>query len=324
MKNKEIIVGLFAVAALTLLYFGFYYLKGVDFFSTTKYYYAKYDNISQLAVSNPVLVNGFAVGRVSDINLIGEGKGKVLVELEIDSKVMLGKGAKATLNSDFLGSKSILLDLGDFKQPLRGKDTIEAAVAKGMFDMLSETATPVADNMQTTLRKLNTLMDNLTGNLDELNLIFKKLQKTPDKINSTLDKAGAKMEEMSGSIKAVSEKLTATMAELDPTLKNFKTLSDSLAKIKLNQTLVKANQTLSSMNETLAKLKKGDNTASKLLTEDSLYVNLNQLLHSLDTLSKHFNKYPSHFLSPLGKSSKKIERELRKEEEEKKKSNPKN
>ena len=317
------IVGLFTVVAITLLYAGFSYLKGVDFFHTNKHYYAKYDNISQLAVSNPVLVNGFAVGRVSAINLIPALGNKVLVELEIDSKVIVGKGAKATLNSDFLGSKSILLDLGNYQAPLRDKDTINAAVAKGMLDMLSETATPVADNLQTTLRKLNTLMDHLTGNLDQLKTIFQKLQSTPDKINGTIDNAGARIDELSISIKSVANKLNGTMTELDPTLKNLKTLSDSLAQLKLSLTLSKVNETLESINGTLAKFQSSDNTVGKLMTDDELYLNLNKLLLSLDTLAVHFNTHPKHFLGPLGKSPKKIEKDLKEAEEDKqKKANP--
>ena len=66
---------------------------------------------------------------------------------------------------------------------------------------------------------------------------------------------------------------------------------------------------MTTLNETLAKLNKSDKTASKLLTEDSLYVNLNKLLMSLDTLAKNFNDSPSQFLGPLSKSRKKIERE---------------
>jgi phospholipid/cholesterol/gamma-HCH transport system substrate-binding protein len=318
-KNKELIVGIFSIVAITLLYAGFSYLKGVDFFHTNKHYYAKYDNISQLAVSNPVLVNGFAVGRVSAINLMPALKNKVLVELEIDSKVILGRGAKATLNSDFLGSKSILLDLGDYKNPIHDKDTINAAVAKGMLDMLSETATPVADNVQTTLRKLNTLMDHLTGNLDQLKIIFQKLQNTPDKINGTIDNAGARIDELSISIKSVATKLNGTMTELDPTLKNLKILSDSLAQLKLSVTLNKVNETLTSINGTLARFQSGDNTVGKLMTDDELYTNLNKLLLSLDTLAVHFNSNPKHFLSPLGKSSKKIEKDLKEAEEDKKK-----
>ena len=59
---------------------------------------------------------------------------------------------------------------------------------------------------------------------------------------------------------------------------------------------------------------------SKLLTQDSLYVNLNKMLNSIDSLANHFNSHPKHFLSPLGKSSKKIERDH--EDDLKKKGNP--
>ncbi|MFN7600264.1 MAG: hypothetical protein ACK5R0_02560, partial [Bacteroidota bacterium] len=106
--------------------------------------------------------------------------------------------------------------------------------------------------------------------------------------------------------------------ELKPTLSNFKTLSDSLKMLKLNQTLTKTQQTISSLNQTLSRLNKGDNTMSKLMTEDTLYVNLNKLLRSLDSLAIHFNSNPKHFLAPLGKSKKKIDRDRRKEEELKK------
>ncbi|HTE32832.1 MAG TPA: hypothetical protein VK666_20765, partial [Chryseolinea sp.] len=78
-------------------------------------------------------------------------------------------------------------------------------------------------------------------------------------------------------------------------------------------------QSLAKINEALEHLNSGDNTVSKLMTEDSLYVNLNKLLYSVDSLAQHFNNNPKHFLSPLGKSRKKIDRDLRKQQEEKKK-----
>jgi phospholipid/cholesterol/gamma-HCH transport system substrate-binding protein len=316
-KNKEFIVGAFAVVVLTLLYFGFNFLKGIDFFSSTTSYYAKYDNVLQLTPSNPVLVNGFAVGRVSSIKLMPQEKNRVLVELEIDSDVILGTGAKATLTTDLLGSKTILLDLGDQKKPLNDKDTIQADIAKGMLDMFSETADPVVENVQTTLRKFNSLMDNLNSNMDEINKLFKKFQDTPGKVNNTIDKAGIKMEEVSASFKAISEKINTTLTELDPTLKNFKVVSDSLKQIELNKTLLKVQETLAGLTEVLAKLKKGDNTVSKLMTDDELYVNMNKMLKSIDSLANHFNTNPKHFLAPLGKSSKKVERDLREDAEKK-------
>ncbi|MFZ6008737.1 MAG: hypothetical protein ACOYXT_00195, partial [Bacteroidota bacterium] len=57
---------------------------------------------------------------------------------------------------------------------------------------------------------------------------------------------------------------------------------------------------------------------SRLMTEDSVYVNLNKLLMSVDSLAKHFNENPRHFMAPLGKSRKKIERELKEQNSNKK------
>lgn len=307
--NKELKVGLFVAFALVLLYFGVDYLKGKDFFETTHKYYAIYDNVDQLQKANPVLVNGFAVGRVSNIRIMQERNNKVLVELDIDSDVVLGDSTRAILDSDFLGTKSILLSIGRVTTPRQPKDTIIAEVAKSMLETFSSTAEPVADNLQTTIRKLNTVLDNLAHNSQHLDTIFRKLKATPDKLNNTLTNSNTKIDELTASLKTTTEHLNQTLADLRPTIKNFQTFSDSLKRMELNKTLTKTQQTIGKLNDTLAKLNKGDNTASKLLTEDSLYVNLNKLLMSIDTLAKNFNDNPSHFLSPLGKSKKKIERE---------------
>jgi phospholipid/cholesterol/gamma-HCH transport system substrate-binding protein len=316
-KNKEFVVGLFVASALVLLYLGFNYLKGIDFFSSTYKYYAVYENIDKLAVSNPILVNGFAVGRVSKIKIMQNKQNKILVELDIDSEVILGDSTKAILNSDFLGGKSILLSIGQVKKRLEPKDTLLTEVAKGMFDVISETATPVADNLQTTLRKFNVIIDNLTKNSQQLDLIFSKLQVTPGLVNQTLTTTNQKIEDLSGTFKDVAVNLNNTLNELKPTLANFKTISDSLKQLELNETIRKTQQTLAKLNETLSKLNKGDNTASKLMTEDTLYVNLNNLLKRIDTLANNFNNNPNHFLAPLGKKSKRIVRDRKREEEEK-------
>ena len=323
MKTKEFKIGFFVALAIALLYLGFNYLKGIDFFTTTKQYYAIYDNINQLAISNPVLVNGYPVGRVSAIRILQNRNNKILVELDIESGVELTDSTKAILNSELLGGKTVLLSIGQSEVKLKPGDTIRTEVAKGMFDVFTDTAAPVATDLQTTLRKFNTIIDNLTKNSQQLDAIFLKLQTTPDLLNKTLVTANGKMVDLSGSFKGVADNLNSTLLELKPTLQNFKTLSDSLKMLKLNQTLFKTQQAISNLNQTLARLNKGDNTMSKLMTEDTLYVNLNKLLKSVDSLASHFNNNPKHFLSPLGKSKKKIERDRRKQEEAKKASMPK-
>jgi phospholipid/cholesterol/gamma-HCH transport system substrate-binding protein len=307
--NKELKVGLFVALALVPLYFGIDYLKGKDFFETSHKYYAIYDNVDQLQKANPVLVNGFAVGRVSNIRIMQERQNKVLVELDINSDIVLGDSTRAILDSEFIGGKYILLSIGRVTVPKQPKDTIIAEVAKSVLQTISSTAEPVADNLQTTMRKLNTVLDNLSSNSQSLDTIFRKLRATPDKLNTTLTNSNAKIDELTTTLKVTTDHLNQTLADLRPTIKNFQVFSDSLKRIELNKTLAKTQATMSKLNETIGQLSKSDNTAGRLLTEDSLYVNLNKLLKSLDTLAANFNDNPGHFLSPLGKSKKKIERE---------------
>lgn len=312
-------MGLFAVVTLVALYYGFYFLKGIDFFSNTTQYYIIYENTNSLAVSNPVKVNGFAVGRVSAISIMPERNHNVLVEIDIDSKIKLGDSTKGILDSELLGGNFIVLSIGHIRKPKNPGDTIRAELAKGMFDLLKNTAEPVASNLQTTLGKFNVVIDNLSRNSQRLDSIFKKLQATPDILNTTLLNANDKITVMSSNFTDVASNINSTLSDLKPILKNMDTISDSLKRVELNKTMEKTQQTLNNLNETLLKLRKGDNTASKLLTEDSLYVNLNRMLKRIDSLVDHMNHYPNHFFAPLGKSHKKVERDLKKAEEEKKK-----
>jgi phospholipid/cholesterol/gamma-HCH transport system substrate-binding protein len=310
--SKEIKVGIFMVTAIVLLYFGFNFLKGIDFFSSQKRYYAVYDNVDKLTQSNQIFLNGLAVGRVSDIRIVQGVVNKVLVELKIDSDVKLNNETVAMLTSDFLGTKSILLDLGKGQKALQQNDTLKARLDKGMAELL-EQAAPVASSLQSTLIKVNNILSNLEKNTSQMDKMFAELAATPRLINGTLMVTQEKIVELSDQAKTVSQNLNGALTDLRPTLNNFKVLSDSLKDLRLSGTLQRTEEAMVKLNETLGRFNSGDNTVSKLMTEDSLYVNLNKLLLTIDTLANHFNTHPKHFLAPLGKSSKKIARDHAKE-----------
>jgi len=300
------------VVSLVLLYVGFNYLKGIDFFSSTKKYYAVYHNVDKLMPSNLVYINGYSVGRVSAIQF-NQKQNSIVVEMEINSDVVLGDSTVAFLNGDILGTKFIQLDVGSIATPLKPRDTLRSDVAKGITDFLSE---PVAD-LQTTLRKLNKILDNLGSNSEKLDEIFNDFKATPKLLNRTLANTNSKIDSLTYNISSVTANVNKTLNNLQPSLVNLKTFTDSLKSVEINRTLVRAQEALSKLNETLAKMGKGDNTMSKLMTEDTLYVNLNRLLLTLDTLASHLNENPKHFLAPLGKSRNKIQRDLEKQKDEK-------
>ena len=316
--SKEFKVGLFMVVTITLLYFGFNFLKGIDFFASTKKYYAVYENVDKLTESNQIYLNGYAVGRVSKIQ-IQQRLNRVLVELDIDSDIILTDSSKALLNGELLGGRFIQLMIGEGGRRLKPKDTLRSEVAKGIMDFFTQNAQPVATNIQITLQNLNTILEGLARNTQRIDTMFLRLQNTPALINRTLSTANSNIDDLGLTFKSVAGNLNGTLEDLKPTLSNFRTLSDSLKMMQLNGTVNKAQQSLGKLNETLSRLNKGDNTMSKLMTEDSLYMNLNQLLNSVDSLAKHFNTNPKHFMAPLGKSQRRIERDLKKQKEQQKK-----
>ncbi len=308
------------ISSIVLLYFGFNFLKGIDFFSSNNKYYAIYQNVDKLTESNLIYLNGYSIGRVSDIE-IQQHKNRVIVELSIDSDIEVNEASVAVLNGELLGGRFIQLIVGGGARQLNAKDTIKSDVAKGLAELITENAEPVAANLQTTLKKINTMVDTLNASASKINGILEGLGATPALLNSTIASVRGNVGELSGTFQSVGTNLNSTLADLKPTLENFRSLSDSLKQIELNGTIAKTQQTLVRINETLAKFNNGNNTVGKLMTEDSLYVNLNVLLNNLDSLANHLNENPRHFMAPFGKSRKKIEREL---EQQRKAKNGKN
>ena len=303
--------------SLMLLYFGFNFLKGIDFFSSTNRYYAIYANVDKLMPSNQVFINGYAVGRVSKIQF-QQSKNRVLVEMEIDSEIILGDSTVAILNGDILGTKYIQLNVGSITNPIQPKDTLRSIVAKGIAEFLAENAAPVADNLEGTLRKLNTILDNLSTNTAKLDVIFNEFQKTPRLLNKTLSNTNSKVDGLADNIASVTVNVNSVLTELKPTLTNLKSFSDSLKSLEFQSTLNKAKDVLTKLEVAVAKFDRTDNTMGKLMNEDSLYVNLNKMILDLDVLAKHLNENPNHFFAPLGKKRDKIQRDLERQQKEKK------
>ena len=301
------------VLTITILYVGFNYLKGIDFFSTTDKYYAIYENVDGLNTSNPVYINGFVVGRVSDIKLLQKESRNILVEIDIDGEIILGDSATATLNSDFLGNKSILLYPGNIQQPIEAGDTLIARLDRGLTDILAESAQPVANNLEATIKKINGLLDQLSGSGGKVDSILNNLSEVTADLKPAIKDTKSKLDTLLVNYNSLGKNLNNKLDQLEPTFKNMKVITDSLKTLELNNTIDEANKTLKELRKALDFFTKNEGTLNKLVTDDSLYVNLNRAVLNLDTLINHFDSAPKDFLSPLGRKRSKIERKREKE-----------
>ena len=78
--TKEVRIGIAGIAALCILVYGINYLKGINMFKPSSYFYVKFQNVNGLTKSSPVFADGFRVGIVRDLYYDYSQPGKVIAE----------------------------------------------------------------------------------------------------------------------------------------------------------------------------------------------------------------------------------------------------
>lgn len=303
--SKEFKIGLITIISGAILYYGFNFLKGSDLFSNSSKYYVLYDNVDGLAKSNPVIMSGVTVGKVSDIKLMQRRKNKILVEINIEADLMLGDSTVAELSSDFFGNKSILLKVGPLNKVLLPRDTVKGFVDEGLSKYL-ESVEPVANNIIITISRINEILLGLEGSGELIYTSLARLDTTLTVVNQLLRENRGDFKETMESTRTLVESLNNRVGQLDPILQKTNAVLDTIAAIDVNTTLNNINSMMAQMEKLMEQVDNGQGTLGKLATNDSLYNNLNQLLIDLDKLTIHLNNHPRDFLKPLGRKHTKM------------------
>ncbi|MCK5105464.1 MAG: MCE family protein, partial [Cyclobacteriaceae bacterium] len=296
--SKEFKVGLLAVVSITILYFGFNFLKGIDLFERTDNYYALYENIDGLTISNPVIINGLSVGRVSRTQILQKKDNLVLVELSIDSEIELINGTVARLvNTDFLGSKAIELILSELTLGVyKDGDTLKSSVDAGITEFLKQSAGPVADNLGTTISRLNLILENFQGNSEKINSTLENIQSITKNLDKKLPVMQDKLILLFDSLNKNSQNLNEVLIDLKPVLANAAQITDSLKSLELSKTLDKTQLMLDNLNSNLVSLKEGEGSLGKLMKDDSLYIYMSHTARDLDLLLVDFQANPGRYV----------------------------
>jgi phospholipid/cholesterol/gamma-HCH transport system substrate-binding protein len=299
--SKEVRVATFAIVSGTVLYLGFNFLKGTDILSSTNTYQVTYPSIDGLTVSNPVLINGLNVGRVSGIELDQEHDNRLLVSLEIDKKIKLGDSTVALLsNNGLLGTKAIKLTIGRSRVIYEDGATLRGEKEMGLADMVAAKATPVVEHLDSAIVKVNALLGALPN--DKLAMVISNLESATGDLKKIMKNDAPAI---TGNFAKLSDSLLRTEAQLRPLIKQFSAFADSLNHLELKATVAKANQAMGNLNEITRKINAGEGTLGALITDKTVYTNLNKALVSFDSVMVDLKYNPKHYFSPLGKKPKK-------------------
>lgn len=292
---KEIKVAVLAIVSIAIFYFGFNFLKGINFFDPTNEYYAVYDHVDGLTASNPVLLSGLSVGRVSDIQILTEEDNKLKVFFELRDDITLGEESVALLATDILGSQTIVIQRNKVTTPLPVGSQIKSDNQASLTEQIQEQAYPVLQTLDSVGKHLNGILANIDENERTINDILLNVELATQGIAKVAAKE-ATIAALLDDFKKISGTLADEKEGLKALLQKANGVADSINDLELGRVVLRLDSTLNSINNTFAAMQDGTGSIDKLLDDDSLYDNLNQTLIDLDKLLIDFKEQPKRYV----------------------------
>lgn len=293
--HKEVKVAIFVIIAGTMLYMGFNFLKGVDFLSSTKRYYATYPDVQGLTVSNPVIVNGLTVGRVSNIEFLDDSAHALKVSIDVRKEVSLGDSSISVIaNQGILGGKAIIIKVKNPSKPLPKESFLISEIEASMMDKLSVKTDPILNNFNTSLMKVNNLMSE--NNTKTISSILVNLEQSTKALQLMISNNDKKIGLVMQNVQNLSASLVETEKMIKPILTKTSSFADSLNKMQLASAVNQTNLAISELNKSLKNINNGKGTAGKLIYDDSLYVHLDNSARDLDKLMIDMKANPKRYV----------------------------
>lgn len=308
--SRETKIGLVFVIALFLFVWGLNFLKGKTLFKQERNFYAVYEHIDGLIVANPVNINGFSVGQVTDISFESETSPRIVVEIMLDKKIRIPKNTIARIYSeDLLGGKSIDLILGDSREYCEPGDTLTSSIEQSLREEVNRQVEPIrrkAENLISSIDSMVTIIqmvfnenmrDDLIASVASLKNTFGNLANTTSAIDTLVITQQRKLTEIIGHIESITHNLQNSNAEITNILSNFSAISDTIAQMRISKTLSDLNQTLADISLIVEKINRGDGSMGLLLNDQKLYNNLVTSSKELNLLLEDLRLNPKRYVS---------------------------
>jgi len=290
-SRKLVTIGVSAVVALAILFFGINYLKGINLFHTSNYYFAVYEDVTGLAVSAPVNANGFKVGQVREMKYLYDNPGHVQVELALDADLKITEGTVAVMTTDMLGTGSITLEIPKTTNYLRKGSTLESTVAAGLVANLSGELMPGITNM---IPKIDSLLVAVTNVVADpaLAASVKRL----DAITADLSVMSSNIARATRPLPGVVDNAAVVAANLNTMSGSLDSLSNELNALPLNETMANIKALTENLKQITDRLQTSDSSLGMLVNDPGLYNSLNHTVASLDSLINDVKAQPKRYL----------------------------
>lgn len=290
--NKEFAIGLSVIVAILILIFGIDFLKGINLFRPAHYYLAYYDNVDELTVSSPVLINGYKVGQVREVNFDYKKPGKVEVVMALDKNLLLPVGSIAEISTTLLSGARIELKMGSGPDMIPSGGEVATGVKEGLMTSVQEmmpAVTGVLPKVDSLLYNLNLLVADpaLKASIQRLDGITDNLMATTQGLNAT----------MNNQVPRLANNTVKLTQSLDTIVGNIGQLSYELKSLPLNATMDNVNQLTANLTQFSRQLNDKNSTLGLLTSDPELYNRITQVSADIDSLLVDIKKNPKRYIS---------------------------
>ena len=330
--SKEVKIGLLALTAIAVSIWGFRFIKGSNLLRSSNTFYAQYADVDMLQASDPVLINGYQVGVVTDVYLKPDRPDIIEVAFEVKGEIALPETTLAEIvSTGFMGGKAIVLT---YQRPCTGDDCAESgayfqSASRGLLGSMIGEPAELKEYGQVLSSSLGTVFDTISSragdpdseigrSLQDIQTILTNLKSTTASLNQLVRASTTQMDAVLANMEPITGNVEASNRQVTRILSNADTFSSQLTRLELQRTLNEAsdalkqlsttlnttNDAMEDINEITAKINSDEGTIGKLLNDNALYYRLTQASMALDTLATDLQERPYRYV-PL-KSRKRV------------------
>ncbi len=293
--TKEVKTALLAIVAILLFIFGYSFLKGKNWFDSSRTFYAVYNDVEGLSPSSPVTINGLKVGNVTKIGFL-DHSGKLVVTFLVDNSFPFSENSVAQIyGGGLIGGKSLaIIPKYEEGQMAKSGDTLPGAIEEGLLELVNERLTPLQEKVEKVIVSTDSLINSFNEVMNPTTR--QNLKNSIANLNATIASLNNSANTVEGVLSENSPKLNRTFTNLDEMAENFSNFSDTLSQFDVRKVTEDLETAVANFENVTEKLNSGEGTAAKLLNDPSVFNNLERATNQLDALIQDVKLNPKRYV----------------------------
>lgn len=286
--RREVQVGVFVLAGILAVLAALFILTDPGTFRGRYHVSTVLKDAGGIRLRDPVQQNGVNIGRVADLRLNGDGD--VVMRMEIEDKYRFPRDSRVQL-----AAKGLLGEIVAEIRPGRAAEKADEGdvLASGSGENgLAGQAAQLGDKADTLLTHANQVLSPQT--IGSVQASAAEMQAMLGSLRAMAAEQRAELNSLTASLNRSARGVEATATR--PELARAIARSDSIS-LRLDAATRQLNQATGSMAVVMGRLERGEGTMGKLMTDDSLYVNLNSAVANLNQLTTDIRANPKKYLS---------------------------